>query len=334
SLVAIKAWEKAIDVAIRTTKALEDEKGFIDLTRPIEEQLQGSLREEWLESYHNVYWRMHHALGGRLQTMIVGGAYMDTDLQRKLVGMGFNVILGYGLTESAAGIAVSCPNKYKMGWLSPPAPGVEFRQEEDGELLIRGQGIIKQYFRNKNADTEAITSDGWFKTGDIVEIDDDGYMRLVDRKKLMIVLDNGKNVAQARIEALCANSELIDQVAIVGQDKEYIGALIVPNFNFIIRVLRNHGIPFDKSQLHYAEVDGVYRCIEVGDDIINNDFVKMAMQDQIDMINAKLKSYESIRTFRLLNRRFSEEDGEITPSQKTRIKVILEKYQDLIDDMY
>ena len=328
------AWEKAVDVAILATNAVQDEQGFINLTTPIEDQLQGSLREEWMDSYHNVYWRMHHALGGRLQTMIVGGAYMDADLQRKLVGMGFNIMLGYGLTESAAGIAVSCPNKYKMDWISPPAPGVEFRQEEDGELLIRGQGIIKQYFRNKDADAGAFTPDGWFKTGDIVEIDDDGYMRIVDRKKLMIVLDNGKNVAQARIEALCANSGLIDQVAIVGQDKEYIGALIVPNFDFIIRVLRNHGIPYDECGLQYAEVDGIYRCVEIGDDIINNDFVKMAMQDQIDMINAKLKNYESIRAFRLLNHRFSEEDGEITPSQKTRIQVILDKYKDLIDQMY
>ena len=328
------AWEKALDVAVRATKALENEKGFIDLTIPFEEQLQGSLREEWLESYHAVYWRMHHALGGRLKTMIVGGAYMDTDLQRKLVGMGFNIMLGYGLTESAAGVFISCPNKYKMDWISPPAPGVEFRQEEDGELLIRGKGIIKQYFCNKDADALAFTPDGWFKTGDIVEIDDDGYMRLIDRKKLMIVLDNGKNVAQARIEALCANSGLIDQVAIVGQDKEYIGALIVPNFDFIIQVLQNHGIPYDESQLQYAEVDGIHRCVEVGDDIINNDFVKMAMQDQIDMINAKLKNYESIRAFRLLSHRFSEEGGEITPSQKTRIKVILEKYKDLIDEMY
>ncbi len=328
------AWEKAIDVAIRATNALQDEKGFIDLTRPIEEQLQGSLREEWLDSYYNVYWRMHHALGGRLQTMIVGGAYMDIELQRKLVGMGFNIILGYGLTESAAGIAFSCPNKYKIGWISPPAPGVEFKQAEDGELLIRGQGIIKQYFRNKDADIEAIASADWFKTGDIVEIDDNGYIRLVDRKKLMIVLDDGKNVAQARIEALCATSELIDQVAIVGQDREYIGALIVPNFDFIIRVLRNHGIPYDKSKLQYADVDGIYRCVEVGDDIINNDFVQMAMQDQIDMINSKLKSYESIQAFRLLNSRFNEEGGEITPSQKTRIKVILDKYEDQIEEMY
>ena len=150
----------------------------------------------------------------------------------------------------------------------------------------------------------------------------------------MIVLDDGKNVAQARIEALCATSELIDQVAIVGQDREYIGALIVPNFDFIIRVLRNHGIPYDKSKLQYADVDGIYRCVEVGDDIINNDFVQMAMQDQIDMINSKLKSYESIQAFRLLNSRFNEEGGEITPSQKTRIKVILDKYEDQIEEMY
>lgn len=328
------AWEKAMDIAVRATTALQDENGFIDLTVPIEQQLPETLREEWREAYDTVYWRIHHALGGRLKTMIIGGAYMDADLQTKLTGMGLKVILGYGLTESAAGIAMSCPNRYRVGWISPPNPGVEFRREEDGELLIRGSGVIKEYFRNRQADADGFTPDGWFKTGDMVEIDDYGNIRIVDRKKLMIVLDNGKNVAQARIEALCSGSGLIDQVAIVGQDREHIGALIVPNFNFIIRVLRNHGIPYDESKVKYAAVDGIHRVVEVGEDIINNDFVQMAMQDQIDMINAKLKSYESIHTFRLLNRRFSEESGEITPSQKTRIKVILDKYQDIIEKMY
>jgi long-chain acyl-CoA synthetase len=328
------AWEKAMDIALQVTETLEDENRTLNLNIPIEKQLQGPLREEWLEAYNSVYWRVHHILGGRLKNMIIGGAYMDTDLQRKLVGMGFNIILGYGLTESGSGIAMSCPENYKIGWISPPNPGVEFRREEDGELLIRGKGIIKEYFHNEDASKKSFTPDGWFKTGDIAQIDDDGYIRIVDRKKLMIVLDNGKNVAQARIEALCATSGLIDQVTIVGQDREYIGALIVPNFDFIIRVLRNHGIPYDRTRIKYAHVNGIYRCIEVGDDIINNDFVLMAMQDQIDIINTKLKSYESIHAFRLLNHRFSEEEGEITPSQKTRIKVILGKYKDLIEEMY
>lgn len=328
------AWEKAMDVAVRTTKALEDDKGYIDITRPFIDQLDPQLRAEWIESYNSVYWRVHHFLGGRVQDLIIGAAYLDVELQRKLVGMGLPIILGYGLSESSAGISLSCPDRYKIGWISPPVPGVEFETAEDGELLIKGAGIITSYYYNEEATQEAFTADGWFKTGDIVEMNDEGYIRMVDRKKLLIVLDNGKNISETRLEALCGTSALIDQVAIVGQDREYVSALIVPNFDFILRVLTSHGIPFDESQVVYEEIDGVNVCAEVGEDIINNDLVVVAMQDQLDMINSKLRDYEAIKSFRLLRRRLSEENGEVSHLNKLRMKVILEKYADLIEEMY
>lgn len=328
------AWEKAMDVAVRATKALEDHNGYINLTIPIPDQLEEPLRQEWIESYNSVYWRFHHVLGGQLKNFIIGAAYLDIDLQRKLVGMGLPIILGYGLTESAAGIALSCPDKYKIGWISPPTPGVEFRQNEDGELLIKGLGVIDSYYNNIEATRESVTSDGWFKTGDIAEMDDNGYIRIVDRKKLLIVLDNGKKISQARLEALCGTSPLIDQVAIVGQDREYISALIVPNYDFILRVLRSHGIPFDESQVVYQDINDISTCVEVGMDIMQNDLVRLAMQDQIDMINSKLREYETIKTFRLMRHRFCEEDGELSHANKLKMKTILEKYQDVIEDMY
>ncbi len=328
------AWEKAIDVAVRTTRALEDANGYIDLTRPIIEQLDPALRAEWIESYNSVYWRVHHFLGGRVIGLIIAAAHLDVELHRKLVGMGLPIILGYGLSESAAAVALSCTDKYKIGWISGPVPGVEFEQDDDGELLLKGVGVISSFYLNEEATNECFTPDGWFRTGDIVEMNEEGFIRVVDRKKLLIVLDNGKNISQARLEALCGTSALIDQVAIVGQDREYISALIVPNFDFILRVLTSHGIPFDDSQCVFEEVDGVSTCVEVGEDIMSNDLVLVAMQDQIDMINNKLRDYEAIKRFRLLKRRFSEINGEVGPVNKLRMKVILERYADIIDELY
>jgi len=328
------AWEKAMDVAIRTTRALEDANGYIDLTRPLIDQLEPALRAEWIESYNSVYWRVHHFLGGRVVGLIIAAAHLDIELQRKLVGMGLPIILGYGLSESAAGVALSCPDKYKVGWISGPVPGVEFKLDDDNELLMKGAAVITSYYLNEEATAESFTHDGWFRTGDIIEMNEDGFMRVVDRKKLLIVLDNGKNISQARLEALCGTSALIDQVAIVGQDREYVSALIVPNFDFILRVLTSHGIPFDESQCVFEEIEGVSTCIEVGEDIITNDLVLVAMQDQIDMINSKLRDYEAIKCFRLLKRRFSEESEELGHLDKLRMKVILEKYAGLIEDMY
>jgi long-chain acyl-CoA synthetase len=211
---------------------------------------------------------------------------------------------------------------------------VEFKLDEDGELLIKGHGVISSYYNNAEATRESVTSDGWFRTGDIAEMDDNGYIRILDRKKLLIVLDSGKKISQARLEALCITSPLIDQVAIVGQDREYISALIVPNYEFILRVLRSHGIPFDESQVVYENVNDISTCVEVGSDIMQNDLVRLAMQDQIDMINSNLREYEAIKAFRMLRHRFCEEQGELSHANKLKMKTILERYQDIIDDMY
>ncbi|MEA1960664.1 MAG: AMP-binding protein [Bacillota bacterium] len=329
-----KAWDWAIDVGIRATYALEDADGYIDMTIPFEEQLPSPLREEWVAAYDAVFWRIHHALGGRMVDLNLGGAYMDPDLQRKMVGMGIYLGLGYGLTESAAGIVESVPNAYKIGWISPPNPGVEFHIEDDGELLIRGHGIITEYYKNEEATRESFTEDGWFRTGDIVEEDARGYIRVVDRKKAIIVLDTGKNVAQARVEALCDKCGLLDQAVIIGQDRKYIAALLVPNFEVIINVMRGQSIPFDESKLKYGMVNGMNICVEVGEDIITNPILMDLIKGEVAKVNEQLEDYETIKKFKLLSRRLSEEAGEITPSQKMKMKVVLTKYKDLVEEIY
>lgn len=328
------AWEWAMDVAVKTTYELEDEYGRIDLTIPFSEQLQGQLREDWINAYDAVYWRIYHALGGRIWDLNAGGAYLDPELHRKFVGMGFMVGNGYGLTETGSGCFHTPCDACKIGCCGIADPDIEFKLDEDGEIMVKGSRLPSGYFNNAAATSDCFTADGWFRTGDIGEVDEVGNLRIVDRKKTLIILDTGKNVSSARIEALCGNSGLINQVAILGQDQKYIAALIVPNLDVIVNLLQSEGIPFDNSKVVYGEINGIKTCLEVGEDIIKNDMLIRAIEEEIAKINAQLEDYETIKQFRLVKRQFTEEAGEITPSSKLKMKVIQNKYKELIDDIY
>ncbi|MEA1961922.1 MAG: AMP-binding protein [Bacillota bacterium] len=330
-----KAWDWAMDVAVRATYALEDEWGCINTLIPFEEQLTGPLRDEWILANNTVYWRIHMALGGQARDLNCGGSMLGEDLHRKFIGMGgWSIGYGYGSTESGAAITEGNPNGNKVGWTSNINPGVEVKVEDDGELLIRGKGIITEYYKNDAVNAESFTPDGWLKTGDIAEFDENNYMRIIDRKKSLIVLDTGKNVPMGRIVTLCDKYALLDQVVVLGQDKKYIAALIVPNLDILVQLFKQKELPFDKSALRYQVVNGSNVCVEVGSDMINHPFVLQAIQTEVDKVNAELESFETIKKFKLLPGRLTEEAGEITPSQKLRMKVIRDKYHAEVKELY
>lgn len=328
------AWEWAMDVAVRASYELEDEHGRIDTTIPYPEQLTGQLREEWINADNNVYWRIRHAFGGRVWDLNLGGAYVDPDLHRKFLGMGFCVTVGYGLTESGSGVVHAAADAAKVGYVGLVDPDTELKLAEDGEILMRARGVITEYYKNEAANRESFTEDGWFKTGDIGEFDEVGNLRIIDRKKTLIILDTGKNVASARIEGLCSMSGLIDQIAVLGQDRKFISALIVPNFDVLLNVMSSRGVPYDESKIKYGEMSGMTTCIEVGREIVESEAVIKAVQNEVDKVNAQLEDYEQIKAFRLLNKKFTEDSGELTPSQKVKMKVVNERYADIIDDIY
>ncbi|MEA1961129.1 MAG: AMP-binding protein [Bacillota bacterium] len=168
-----KAWDWAMDVALRATYALENEHGVIDTTIPFEDQLNGSLREEWIAANNNVYSRIKNALGGRVWDITIGGSVLEAELQRKFTGMGgWALEFGYGSTESTSCMAQSNADCARMGWTGELDPGTEAKLADDGELLIRGHGIITSYYKNPAANAKSFTEDGWFKTGDIAEFDE------------------------------------------------------------------------------------------------------------------------------------------------------------------
>ena len=331
-----KAWDWAMDVAIRATYALENEDGNINTNIPIPEQLadQPQLQQEWIQAYNMVFWRVQHVFGGRMYDMNCGGSALDPILHRKLVGMGFFVGYGYGLTETCAGVNQAPPNATKPGWSSQVNPGVEMRLDEDGEVLLKGHGIVTEYYKNPQATKEGFTEDGFFRTGDIGELSPEGYMRIVDRKKHLIILDTGKNVAVSRIESLCDSSLLIDQIVVLGQDRKYIAALVVPNLDILLTQFKKRGIGYDEDKVEYGILNGLPVCIEVGEDVIDNELVQKAVQEEIDKINAQLEDHETIKKFKVLNRRLTEEAGEVTASQKLRMQVVKDKYQDDIESLY
>lgn len=324
---AVNAGEKVLE---KRTKP----NGAVDFTTDPVESLDEDLAGEFKKADAMVFSQLRQLLGGRLRIPYSGGGHLPYDLHHNFVVLNFPLLNGWGLTETAAGISHGYPNATKVGWLSKMVPGVEARRAEDGEILVRGIGIIKEYYKNPQETKDSFTDDGWFKTGDIGEFDTEGFLRIIDRKKDIIVLDTGKNVAPAKIESMFTNSPVVDQVVVLGDNMKFISALIVPTFDMIIYMLKEKGIAVDETKLKYAEINGIHTCIEVGQDVVNNFFVQGLIDDEVKRINEYLEDHEIIRAYRILLRRLSEEDGVLTPTMKIKRRVVIERYADMIQEMY
>lgn len=324
---AYRVGEKVLEKRIKPN-------GAIDLTEDPTKYLDENLARDFKKADAMVFSQLRQFLGGNLKIPYSGGGHLPPDLHRNYLILNFPLLNGWGLTETAAGISHGYPNATKIGWLSKIVPGVEAKLGEDGEILVRGVGIIREYFKDPEETKLAFTEDGWFRTGDIGEFDEEGFLRIIERKKHIIVMDTGKNVAPAKIESKFINSPVIEQVVVLGDKRKYITALLVPAFDMIIYMLKEKGINIDESKLKYAEINGMNTCIEVGEEVVNNPFVKELIAEEVKRINQYLEDYESIKAYRILARKFTEEAGELTPTLKVKRKVVMENYKDLIEDMY
>ena len=222
------------------------------------------------------------------------------------------------MTETSPVISVNTPTKRKIGTVGPVIPGVEVKIAADGEILARGPNIMKGYWNNPEATAQAIDPDGWFHTGDIGEIDADGFLKITDRKKDIIINAYGKNIAPQPLEALLKSSPYIGTPVLIGDRRKYLVALIVPNFDKLERDASAMGVT-----LQIARRAGRQRSGE-GD----------LYQREIDRFNTNLDRQEKIRRFALLPRDFTIDADEITPSLKVKRKIIDKKYKDIIDELY
>ncbi len=329
-----KLWKWALEVGDRMLDARMSKEQTFDASIDPLDELTGDLKEDYAKAKAMVFDNVHAALGGRFRCLASGGAALLPELHRPFLGMGFYVPNGYGLTETLCGVGVGRANALKVSWNAPIAPGLEWRQEEDGELLLKGVGIIKEYYNDPEATVESFTEDGFFRTGDIVEFDENGIFHVVDRKKSILVMDTGKNVAPAKVEALIMKEIRIDQVLIIGDGKKYITALICPNWDEMMAMLDKQDVEYDKSKLRYELVNGMNVCVEVGGDIAAHPLVYEIAAKAVENANADLADFERVKKFTILPRKFLQSRDEMTATSKTKSRVILKNYADEVEKLY
>ncbi len=263
-----------------------------------------------------VFSKLREKTGGSLRFFISGGAPLSRDLGEFFEAIGLNIIEGYGLTESSPVIAANKPDDYKFGTVGKPVPGVDIKIAPDGEILARGPNIMQGYFKNRK-ETEDTLKDGWLHTGDIGVFDAEGFLMITDRKKHLFKTSTGKYIAPTPIENLFLTSKYIDQFVLVGDRRMFLSALIVPDFEAIQEYADTHKIPYNKSE-ELVKAKEIYELIE----------------KDMALVQKKLANYERVRKFTLLDKPFSLEGGEITPSMKVRRKFVEERYGYLIEEMY
>lgn len=276
-----------------------------------------TLRLKHALAYKLILSKIRDILGGRLNFFSAGGAPLSRDIEEFFFAANIFIAQGYGLTETAPCGSFNTPKIFKFGTVGKPIPGNDIKIAEDGEILIKGDNVMKGYYNKPEADKEVFTKDRYFKTGDIGIIDEDGFLVITDRKKDIIVTANGKNVAPQNIESRVGKDYYIEQIVIIGDKRKYITALIVPSF---------------VALREYAKSKGL-------DSLSNEELVKHPAiidfyKERIESQSAGLAHFEQIQKFVLLTQEFSLDKGEITPTMKIKRKVISKNFKEIIDSMY
>tara|TARA_A100001011_G_scaffold162181_2_gene170643 strand:+ start:514 stop:2307 length:1794 start_codon:yes stop_codon:yes gene_type:complete len=264
-----------------------------------------------------IYSKVKARFGGKIKFFVSGGAPLSKHLAEFFAAVDITILEGYGLTETSPVLTVNSPTDLKFGYVGKPLFNVNIKIAEDGEILAKGPNIMTNYYRNEEATKEVFDNDGWFHTGDIGIIDEDGFLKITDRKKSLIVTSGGKNIAPAPIELKLLTSAYIEQAHVIGDKRNFLTALIVPNFDSLTAHLKSNGNDLNEPN---ALVDHP--------DVINL-FTKEVEKAMIDFSN-----YEKIKKFTLLTDLFSIEKGEMTPKMSIVKKVVEKNYSDIINNMY
>ncbi len=299
-----KIFLRAATVAIAYSRAL-DEGGPGLLLR-----LQHALFDRL------VYGKLRAAMGGKVQYAVSGGAPLGTRLGHFYRGIGIVILEGYGLTETTAPICVNTPDRIKIGTVGGPLPGSGVRIADDGEILVQGIGVFRGYHGNEQASADAVV-DGWFHTGDLGELDDDGCLRITGRKKEILVTAGGKNVAPAVLEDRLRAHPLVSQCIVVGDQKPFIAALLTLDEEMWPAWAKTHGV--EGVSLEQART---------------NQVVLDALQEAVDRANQAVSKAESIRKFAVLEGDFTEANGYLTPSLKLKRNVVMRDFAEDVDRLF
>ncbi len=264
-----------------------------------------------------VFRKIREIFGGRMASMVSGGAPLKPALAEFYLACGIPLLEGYGMTENSSFTNVNLLDRHRIGTVGPVGPGIEMRINDDGEILFRGPNIMLGYYADPEATAGAIDGDRWLHTGDIGEIDADGFLKITDRKKDLIVTAGGKKVAPQRVERLLTDSSLIAQALSHGDGRKFVSALIVPD---------------EAAARQWAETHNL-GSLSLEEICATPEF-QARIADAVAEANRHLASYETVKRFRLLPKTFTIETGELTPTLKVRRRVVERRYQDLLDEIY
>jgi long-chain acyl-CoA synthetase len=299
-----KIFARASDVAIAWSEAQDTGK------LPLKLKVQHAVFDKL------VYSTLRAKMGNKVEYAVSGGAPLGTRLGHFFRGIGVTILEGYGLTETTAPATVNIPEKVKIGTVGPPLPGVSIRIADDGEILIQGVNILKGYHDNEQATLDAL-QDGWFRTGDLGELDRDGYLKITGRKKEILVTAGGKNVAPGVLEDRLRAHPIISQCLVVGDGKPFIAALVTLDEEMLPGWAANNGLgslTVEQARTHEA--------------------VLAEVQGAVDDANKAVSKAESIRKFAILGEDFTEDNGTLTPSLKLKRNIIMRDFEDEVEALY
>jgi long-chain acyl-CoA synthetase len=275
------------------------------------------LRLKYKIAYAMIFKKLAMALGGRVRWMTVAGAPTAKEIIQFFNGAGIQMVEGYGMTELTAPATMSNLADYKIGSVGKPLPGYQIRLDSDGEILVKGDCVIKGYWKQPDVTKESLTDDGFFRTGDIGVFDSDGFLYITDRKKDLIITSGGKNVAPQNIENLFKSDPLFSQCIVIGERKKYLTALLNVDLAVGAKLAAEKNIKFNDPQ-----------------ELANKKEFLALIEDHVKERNTHLARYETIKKYRIISREFSKETGELTATLKVRRKIVHEMYKDVIEGMY
>jgi long-chain acyl-CoA synthetase len=273
------------------------------------------LRWQYMLADRQVLSKIRGLFGGRLRLAVSGAAPINPEILRFFEAAGVLVLEGWGMTETSTAATISTPDDYKIGTIGKPFPGCEVKIADDGEILVRGPNVFQGYYKNPEATKEAL-ADGWLHTGDIGEIDPDGYIKITGRKKDIIITAGGKNITPANLEAEIKQHPLVSQCVVIGDRRPYLVALVTLDPEETARYAKQHGLPEDPEAL------------------ASNKQVKADIDAHVEQINQKFARVEQVKKIRILPHDLSQAGGELTPTMKVKRAAVASKYENEIDELY
>jgi long-chain acyl-CoA synthetase len=299
---AIFDWSIRVGEKMRATERSGRKPGFL-------------LRKRYEFADKQVLSKIRALFGGNLRLAVSGAAPISPEILRFFDAAGVLVLEGWGMTETSTAATVSSPEEFKVGTIGKPFPGCEVKIAEDGEILVRGPNVFQGYYKNEEATRETIV-DGWLHTGDIGEIDPDGFIKITGRKKDIIITAGGKNITPANLENEIKQHPLVSQCVVVGDRKPYLVALVTLDPEDAVTYAKEHGLPEDPEQL------------------ARNADVLKAIEDHVATINEKFARVEQVKKVAILPRDLSQETGELTPTLKVKRAVVASKHEQEIEALY